>query len=195
MLTLCDSMEFSRPKYWSGQSFPSPGDLPNPGIQPRSPSLQADSLPAEPQGKPKNTGVGSLSLLQGIFLTQESSWGLLPCRSILYQLSYEGQVCLILFIRKSSLKVTGDQNGFYIILHNFYMRQRHCNLFKNSLYSIPYWQSMRYIHDSQYTHPTLPRRWIRKGSSSVRTGFETLIKKSHLFVILHTDIALCQGAP
>ena len=46
-------------------------------------SLQADSLPAEPQGKPKNTGVGSLSLLQRIFLTQESNWGLLHCRSIL----------------------------------------------------------------------------------------------------------------
>ena len=37
-----------------------PGDLPYPGIEPRSPALQADSLPAEPQGKPKNTGVGGL---------------------------------------------------------------------------------------------------------------------------------------
>ena len=64
-------MEFPRPEYWSGQPFPSPRDLPNPGIEPRSPTLQTDSLPAEPQGKPKNTGVGSLSLLQGIFLTQE----------------------------------------------------------------------------------------------------------------------------
>ena len=54
-------MEFSRPEYWSGYPFPSPGDLPNPGIEPRSPTLQADSLSAEPQGKPKNTGVGSLS--------------------------------------------------------------------------------------------------------------------------------------
>ena len=43
-------MEFSRLEYWSGQSFPSPGDLPNPRIKPRSPALQADSLPAEPQG-------------------------------------------------------------------------------------------------------------------------------------------------
>ena len=42
-------MEFSRPEYWSGYPFPSPGDLPNPGIKPRSPALQADSLPAEPQ--------------------------------------------------------------------------------------------------------------------------------------------------
>ena len=45
------SMEFSRPEYWSGQPFPSPGDLPNPGIDPKSPALQADSLPSEPQGE------------------------------------------------------------------------------------------------------------------------------------------------
>ena len=48
--------------------------------QPRSPVLQADSLLSEPPGKPKNTGVGSLSLLHGNFLTQESNWGLLHCR-------------------------------------------------------------------------------------------------------------------
>jgi len=66
------------------------GILLNPGIKPRSPAWQVDSLPAEPQGKPKNTGVGSLSLLQRIFLTQESNWGLLRCRRILYQLSYQG---------------------------------------------------------------------------------------------------------
>ena len=51
------SMEFSRSEHWSGQPFPSPGDIPNPGIEPRSPALQADSLPDEPQGKPqKYTG-------------------------------------------------------------------------------------------------------------------------------------------
>ena len=82
-------MEFSRPEYWSGQPFPSPGDLPNPGIKPRSPTLRADSLPAEPQGRLKNTGVGSLSLLQRIFPTQESNRGLLHCRWILYQLSHK----------------------------------------------------------------------------------------------------------
>ena len=78
----------SRPKYWSGYPFFSPRDLSNPGIEPRSPALQTDFLPAEPQGKPKNIGVGSLSFLQRIFLTQESNWGLLHCRQILYQLSY-----------------------------------------------------------------------------------------------------------
>ena len=57
-LTLCnpmDSMEFSRPEYWSGKPFPSPGELPYPGIKPRSPALQADSLPVEPQWKPPLT--------------------------------------------------------------------------------------------------------------------------------------------
>jgi len=45
-------MEFSKQEYWSGLSFPSPGDLPNPGIEPRSLALQADSLPDEPPGRP-----------------------------------------------------------------------------------------------------------------------------------------------
>ena len=46
------SMGFSRQEYWSGLSCPPPGDHPNPGIKPRSPALQADSLPTEPPGKP-----------------------------------------------------------------------------------------------------------------------------------------------
>ena len=71
-----------------GSLIPSPGNLPNPGVEPRSPALQEDSLPDEPQGKPKNTGVASLSLLQPIFLTQELNQGLLHCKRILYQLRY-----------------------------------------------------------------------------------------------------------
>ena len=47
------SMEFSRQEYWSGLPVPSSGDLPNPGIKPRSPELQADSLLSEPPGKHK----------------------------------------------------------------------------------------------------------------------------------------------
>ena len=61
--------------------------------QPRNRSqvstLQVDSLPVEPQGKPKNTGVDSLPILQGVFLTQELNWDLPHCRRILYQLSYQ----------------------------------------------------------------------------------------------------------
>ena len=83
-------MGFSRQECWSGLPVPSPGDLLNPGIESRSPTLQGDSLPAEPQGKPKDTGVGSLYLLQHIFPPQELNQGLLHCRWILYQLSYQG---------------------------------------------------------------------------------------------------------
>ena len=45
------SMGFSRQEYWSGLPFPSPGDLPDPGIEPRSPTLEADALTSEPPGK------------------------------------------------------------------------------------------------------------------------------------------------
>ena len=81
------STEFSRQEDWTGLPFPSPEDLPDRGIEPRSPTLQANSLLDEPPGKPKNTGVGSPSLLQGIFLSRQSNQGLLHCRWILYQLS------------------------------------------------------------------------------------------------------------
>ena len=47
------SMGFSKQEYWSGLPFPSPGDLPGPGIESRSPALEADALPSEPPGKPK----------------------------------------------------------------------------------------------------------------------------------------------
>ena len=106
------SLGFLMQEYWSGLPFPPPGDLPSPGREHPSPHWQADTLVLMQLGSPKrrkpdtngrilwlcfyevkwksNTGVGRLSLLQGIFLTQESNWGLLHCRQILYQLSYQG---------------------------------------------------------------------------------------------------------
>ena len=105
----------SRQEYWSGLPCPAPGDLSNLGIEPRSPTLQAESLLPELQGKPKlkvsqsyltlcdpmNHTVHGVpqarildwvtsSLFQRIFPTQELNWGLLHCRWILYQLSYQG---------------------------------------------------------------------------------------------------------
>ena len=62
-------MGFSRQEYWSGLPFPSPGDLPDPGIEPRSPALQADALPSEPPGKPK-----SVIYNQQIQLSGGSCW-------------------------------------------------------------------------------------------------------------------------
>ena len=82
--------EFSRQEYWSELPCSPPGDLPNPGIEPRSPTRQTDSLLSESPGKAHNTGVGSLSLLQGNFRNKELNWGLLHCRRSLSQLSYQG---------------------------------------------------------------------------------------------------------
>ena len=107
------SIRFSRPEYWNagvGSLSLLQGNLPNPGIEPRSPVLQADSLPSEPPGKPKNTGVGNLSLLQWIFLTQELNWGLLHCRWILYQLNYQGShiyIYKLIHLNPNSNKISG----------------------------------------------------------------------------------------
>ena len=74
--TLCEPMEeLSRPEYWSGQPFPSPGDLPNPGIESSPPALQADSLPAEPLGSPghriKLITLEEIILLSNFLLPQD----------------------------------------------------------------------------------------------------------------------------
>ena len=74
---------FSRQGRWSGLPCPPPG------IEPRSPALQVDSLLSELPKKPMNTGVGSLSLLQRIFPTQELNWSFLHCRQMLYQSSHQ----------------------------------------------------------------------------------------------------------
>ena len=57
-------MGFSRQEYWSGLPFPSPADLPDPGIEPMSPALQADALTSEPPGKPKG-GFKQLLIREG----------------------------------------------------------------------------------------------------------------------------------
>ena len=93
--TLCDPMDYTvhgilQARILKWVAFPCSRYLPTPGIEPRSPAWQADSLLAEPPGKPMNTGVGSHSLLQGIFPTQELNWGLSHCGQILYQLSNQG---------------------------------------------------------------------------------------------------------
>ena len=93
--TLCGPMDCIVPGILQARilewvAFPFSRGSSQPRDRTRSPALLVDSLPAEPQRKPKNNGVGSLSLLQRIFPTQESNQGLLHCRQILYQLSYEG---------------------------------------------------------------------------------------------------------
>ena len=66
------SMGFSRQEYWSGLPFPSPGDLPHPGIEPKSPALQTDAVPSEPPGKHydrkvcKSEELGSFCVVLGL---------------------------------------------------------------------------------------------------------------------------------
>ena len=76
------SVEFSRKEYWSGLPFPSPGDLPNPGIKSGSPALQADALPSEPPGDPgsipgsgRSPGEGNGNPLQYSYLENPMDGG------------------------------------------------------------------------------------------------------------------------
>ena len=72
------SMEFSRQEYWSAWPFPFPGDLPDTGIEPASPALQADSLPSEVQGKPSPSPWLPASLSQPRRWLQGGGWGAKP---------------------------------------------------------------------------------------------------------------------
>ena len=78
------SMGNPQARILSGLPCPPPGDLPDPAIEPGSPALQADPSPSEPLGKAKNTGVGSLSLLQGIFPTRDRTRVSCVSRWVLY---------------------------------------------------------------------------------------------------------------
>ena len=63
-------MGFSRQEYWSGLPFPSPGDLPDPGIEPRSPALRGDALPSEPPGKSCHTQKSTKTINQNVCSSQ-----------------------------------------------------------------------------------------------------------------------------
>ena len=93
-LTLCDPKDYTahgilQARILEWVAFPFSRESSQPRNQTQDSHMAWNSLPAEPQGKPKNTGVGSLSFLQRIFQTQELNQGLLHCRQILYQLSYQ----------------------------------------------------------------------------------------------------------
>ena len=85
--------------------FPFSRGSSQPRLEPKSPTLKMDSLPPEPQGKHKNTGMGSCSLLQGIFPTQGSNPGVLNYRQILYHLSHRRNHLLLLLSRFSHVRL------------------------------------------------------------------------------------------
>ena len=104
--TLWDPMDYTihgilQARILEWVAFPFSRGCSQPRDRPRFPTLQVDSLPTEPQGKLKNAGVGSLSLFQQIFLTEELNQGLLHCRWILSQQCYQGSL-----IWKVQVKVT-----------------------------------------------------------------------------------------
>ena len=91
-LTLCDPMGYTvhgilQARILEWVAFPISRGSSQPRDRTQVSALQVDSLPAESEGKPKITRVGSLSLFQGIFPTKDSKWVLLHCRRIVYQLS------------------------------------------------------------------------------------------------------------
>ena len=92
---LCDAMDYTvhgilKARILEWVAFPFSRGSSQPRDRTQVSCIAGRFFPAEPQGKPKNTRVGSLSLLQGIFPTQESNQSLLHCRWILYQLSHQG---------------------------------------------------------------------------------------------------------
>ena len=125
-LTLCNPMDYTahgvlQAKILEWVAFPFSRGSSQPRDQTQV-SCIADGfcLSAEQPGKPKNTGVGSLSLLQGIFQTQELNQGLLHCRQILYQLSYQGNYKLKFSFKKCDLQCLLHRFGvksFTILSH------------------------------------------------------------------------------
>ena len=105
---------FSRQEYWSGLPCPPPGNLPNPGIEPRSPTLQADSLPSEPPGKPSPPG-------------DLPNPGIEPrsphCRLILYCLSHQGSPRILKWVAYPSSSETSrlrNQTGVSCLAGGFF---------------------------------------------------------------------------
>ena len=125
--------DFSRQGYWSGLPFPSPGDLPNPGIEPRSPALQADSLPTELQGK-HISSVQSLSRVQ-LFATP---W-IAAC-----------QASLSITNSRSSLRLTSIQSV---------MPSSHLSLCRPLLLLPPIHPSIRVLSNESTLHMRWPKYW------------------------------------
>ena len=156
---------FSRQEYWCGLPCRPPWDLPNQGIEPMSPTLQGDSLPSEPPGKPKNPGVGSLSILQGNFPTQESNQDLM--HSVQFS-SVQSLSRVRLFVtpwtaaHQASLSITNSWNSLRLKSIKSVMPSRHLILCRPLLVlpSIP--PSIGVFPNE----PTLRMRWRKYWSIS-----------------------------
>ena len=148
-------MEFSRPEYWTGLSFPSPGDLPNPGIKSRSPALQADSIPTELQGSlskiSKWSDPGPLQII-----VSQLSFG----QCVIFHVPFKSKDCFLHYLILLYASPTDLQSDVKCVLSGVestswrpqYGAQIHCFLGRSivmcfwNLAFISYW----YIVDLQY---------------------------------------------
>ena len=111
-------MRFSRQGYWSGLPFPSPGDLPNPGVEPRSPILQADSLLTELQGKPRH--IAFVSLIRHILIKLTKTKHkeiLLKVAREKQQITYKGNlICLAADLSAETLQARREWQDIFKVM-------------------------------------------------------------------------------
>ena len=138
-------MRFSRQEYWSGLPFPSPGDLPNPEIEPGSPALQADSLPTEPPGKPSGINDSILFFFLIVFLQAEYSWDFEVGESLQVVCAYMLSLTLCNLIGYSppgssvhgTFQARNTGVGFHFLLQGIFPTQRQ----NPHLLGLLHWQS------------------------------------------------------
>ena len=108
------SIKFSRQRYWSGLPFPTPGDFPDPGIEPKSPALQADALPSEPPGKPP------LWSDFNVYHSRDTLWLLVPIFPALLRWDF-GKMQIKQLKLKPKLYISSEQVIFYPIIFNCFI--------------------------------------------------------------------------
>ena len=107
------SMEFSRQGYWSGLLFPSPGDLPDPGIEPRSPALQADSLPYEPLGNAQLNLIECLKNYGRRFMTLlEAGIRTIPKKKKCKKAKWLSEEALQIDVKRRDMKSKGEKERY-----------------------------------------------------------------------------------
>ena len=164
------SMEFSRWDYWSGLQFPTPGDLPDPGMEPGSPTLQVDSLPTEPPVAPikscKTSRKASV-LKRGSSLSR--SWILCKRNLSVFQFSsVQSLSCVRLFATpwieacQASLSITNSQSSLKLTSIELVMPSSHLILCRSLLLLPPKPPSIRVFSNES----TLPMRWPKYWSFS-----------------------------
>ena len=131
-------MEFSRQEYWSGLPFPSPGDLPNPGIKLRSPALQADALTSEPPGEPFTLNLPKLLSLHittipinsySALITDHDTWNFIP--------EIPKSVFSLLSVNLSKI----NQNLFFFSCKSLFSKFAHLSSFLAKTWYINCWST------------------------------------------------------